>query len=50
MRALCGRHGAESLDTMGEGLLLLLRFPSAVNALTCALEIQGASLPRARPR
>jgi TolB-like protein/class 3 adenylate cyclase/uncharacterized protein (DUF924 family) len=39
MRALCGKHGGESLNTMGDGLLLC--FPSALQAVSCALQIQG---------
>ena len=39
MRALCGQHGGESLNSMGDGLLL--RFPSALQAVQCALAIQG---------
>lgn len=38
MRLLCGQHGGESLNTMGDGLLLC--FPSALQAVTCALQIQ----------
>jgi len=40
MRALCGKHGGESLNTMGDGLLLC--FPSALQAVQCALHIQRA--------
>jgi TolB-like protein/class 3 adenylate cyclase len=49
MRGLCGQHGGESLNTMGDGLLLC--FPSALQAVSCALQIQSefgarkASLP-----
>ena len=39
MRVLCGQHGGESLNTMGDGLLLC--FPSALQAVSCALQIQS---------
>jgi TolB-like protein/class 3 adenylate cyclase len=39
MRVLCGKHGGESLNTMGDGLLLC--FPSALQAVSCALQIQS---------
>ena len=38
MRVLCGKHGGEALNTMGDGLLLC--FPSALQAVSCALQIQ----------
>ena len=39
MRERCAQHGGEVLNTMGDGLLLC--FPSAVQAVTCALQIQS---------
>lgn len=39
MRARCEEHGGELLNSMGDGLLLC--FPSAVQAVTCALQIQA---------
>lgn len=39
MRDLCVRHGGEVLKSTGDGLLLC--FASVVQAVTCALEIQG---------
>ncbi len=39
MRARCAEHGGEVLNSMGDGLLLC--FPSAVQAVACALQIQG---------
>jgi class 3 adenylate cyclase/tetratricopeptide (TPR) repeat protein len=38
MGALCAQHGGEILNTMGDGMLLC--FPSAVQAVGCALQIQ----------
>lgn len=38
MRSLCGQHAGETLNTMGDGLLLC--FPSALQAVSCALQIQ----------
>ena len=38
MRELGAQHGGEVLNTMGDGMLLC--FPSAVQAVACALEIQ----------
>ncbi len=39
MRDHCTEHGGEVLNSMGDGLLLC--FPSAVQAVTCALQIQS---------
>lgn len=39
MGQLCKEHRGEVLNSMGDGLLLC--FPSAVQAVTCALQIQG---------
>jgi tetratricopeptide (TPR) repeat protein len=39
MRAHCADHGGEVLNSMGDGLLMC--FPSAVQAVTCALQIQS---------
>ncbi|HWA10770.1 MAG TPA: adenylate/guanylate cyclase domain-containing protein [Opitutaceae bacterium] len=39
IRELCGQHGGEVLNTMGDGMLLC--FPSAVQAVVCALKIQS---------
>jgi TolB-like protein/class 3 adenylate cyclase/Tfp pilus assembly protein PilF len=38
VRLACGQHGGEVLNTMGDGLLLC--FPSAVQAVRCALQLQ----------
>ncbi|HET7535392.1 MAG TPA: adenylate/guanylate cyclase domain-containing protein, partial [Candidatus Didemnitutus sp.] len=40
MRARCSAHRGEVLNTMGDGMLMC--FPSAVEAVTCALELQKA--------
>ena len=40
MRGCCAEHGGEVLNTMGDGMLLC--FPSALQAVVCALEIQKA--------
>lgn len=39
MRALCAQHGGELLNTMGDGMMLC--FPSAVEAVSFALHMQG---------
>jgi adenylate cyclase len=39
IRAACQRQGGEVLNTMGDGMLL--SFPSAVQAVACALQIQA---------
>ena len=39
IRALCAQQGGELLNTMGDGLLLC--FPSAVQAVACALQLQS---------
>ena len=44
MRALCAHNGGEVLNTMGDGMMLC--FPSAVQAVSCALQIQGEFMAR----
>ena len=39
MRVLCAEHEGEILNTMGDGMLMC--FGSAVQAVSCALQIQG---------
>lgn len=38
MTSICGAHGGRVLNTMGDGMLMV--FPSAVEAMQCALKIQ----------
>lgn len=46
MKDLCGRFEGRVLKSMGDGLMML--FASAVNAVSCALEIQKAIEERAK--
>ncbi len=46
MTNLCRAHGGQVLNTMGDGMLLC--FMSAVDAMTCAIEIQRTLFNQAR--